>query len=129
MPRRRPSRVRAETKRTPTTTIVGVPYGTSLALDRLDDIELNSAQIKYVLEDWQRVAALSRTELRDPESDMALYIGPQVRKMLERAMQALPLRHAEPLRSVVARADTEFIAKTTLDSNADPSQPWWCRRS
>ena len=105
-----------------------MPTSTSFALDRLDQSDLSSAQIRVALQGWQRTASLSRAALSGAHNDWTEFIGPVERSQLERALLALPPRHAGPLRAVIERADAQFRAKTLPNPRVDPHQPWWARR-
>jgi len=128
MPSRRRSRLRAAVRRPSATTIPGVPVASSRALDRLDLSELTSAHVAQALKGWERTTSLSRAELSAPHNDWTEFIAPGERGVLEEALNALPPRHAAPLRAVVDRADEQFAAKTLPNPMVDPSQPWWARR-
>lgn len=108
--------------------IPGVPKSICVALDRLDRPEVSSVRVRQALLGWQRTVSLSRAELGGPHSDWAEFVGPEERAQLEEALLALPPRQAAPLRTVIARADAQFRAKTLPNPRADPDQPWWARR-
>ena len=127
MPRRQPSRLRSPCA--PTVAIAGVPIATSGALDRLGRPEIGSAEVGCALGRWRQVASLSKTQLTSPHNDWTDIIGPMAREVLERAMKALSRRQAAPLRNQVEKIDNMFLAKTLHNPAADPSRPWWERRS
>ena len=100
----------------------------SYDLDRLDRSDVSSARVEEALRTWQQTARLPRTQLSVPNNDWVLYVGPDARGELERAMRALPHRKAVALRTVVEQADEMFRSKTLNNPRADPCQPWWSRR-
>ncbi|MGM0724201.1 MAG: hypothetical protein ACQEXM_27600, partial [Actinomycetota bacterium] len=128
--RRRPAQVRARNQREPRPTVIrGVSLSTSRALDRLDRPRLTSGSVRTDLLSWRRVTLKPRSTLQRENNDWVQFIGPFSRDVLEQALHALPRHRRASLRRQIAQLDARFLDKTLNNPTADPSLPWWWRRT
>jgi hypothetical protein len=111
------------------TPIPGVPTATSRAIERLGRSGISSARVNAALATWRAVVRKPRSALHRDNNDWTELIGPMARRELEDAIHALGRRQRAPLRREVARLDALYEQKTLNDPRADPSLPWWARRS
>lgn len=105
-----------------------LPSAVTLALDRTGRSDLRPEAIATVLRQWRWVCRQSRRELGNGSNDYTVYLGPDARDALQRALNALPRHPARRLGQRIAAADRAFATKTLADPFADPQLPWWRRR-
>ncbi len=126
MPRRRPSRVRAESRdRSPYLRDQPGPASASSALVaalRVLDRErfLPGAGVR-ALRRWAEIS-------REPRPYCCPCCDEGHREVIEVALHALPPRTARELRALVEPLDAAFAARTSPDPFAPPDDPWWLRR-
>lgn len=104
-----------------------LPGGIAVALARTGRKDLQPEWIAWSLRTWRGICRQPRREL-SKASDDRLFIGPEARNDLERAVHALSPRLARSLRQLIDPLDEAFLAKTLPDPFAYPWLPWWNRR-
>lgn len=120
--------MRRDTSRSRAALPAGLPRGVTIALDRTGRSDLRPEVLASALRQWLRTCQQSARELGNGSNDATVYLGPDARDELQRALNALPQRSARQLHNRLVAADRAFAAKTLPDPFADPQLPWWRRR-
>ncbi len=120
--------MRRETPRRRTAMPAQLPSEVTIALDRTARSDIRPEAIAAALWQWRRMCRQSRRELGNGSNDDTVYLGPDARDVMQRALNALPRHPARQLGHRIAAADRTFATKTLPDPFADPRRPWWRRR-
>ena len=137
MPRRRPSRLRAEShhfqRGYSRISEPGLPRGSGRlagAIGRLEHERLWVGAVAQALRGWSQMAHNPRRALSGgcgcPLCDR--FFSTEVRGVLEVALHALPGRAARELRGLVDPLDQLYLARTWPDPTALADEGWWAWR-
>lgn len=137
MPRKPPTRVRAQQRRTgPRSTARPVPQiprasgALQAAIARLehDDERLSRGAVASAFQTWHRANSGPARRARDYalHADCE-FCNPPGREVLELAIGLLPRRRARELRLLVAPLDERYLQRT-VPLPSKPPGPWWTRR-
>jgi hypothetical protein len=128
MPRKRPARLRRAQETGPVTSIPGVSWRVTRALDRLEEPEFGSREIAAAYHQWIMVCEQPRRTLSREHNDWSGLVGPLARDQLQRAIEALPGHLSRQLRAALAPWDQTYLNKTLPDPTRNPSMAWWWQR-
>jgi len=134
MPRRRPSRLRADSRRFAShirySTIGRLSGPAQAQIIRLERTRLQPGQVEQALSRWTAIARAPINRLPSPFSDRCGVTDccpepADERDLVELAIHALPKKSSQELRSIVHALDPKILERPDTGSYTDPPRHWW----